>query len=356
MEQDAPPAQIYVRIAARQKDNRFYLANTAGNVAYVKSGSFKPATGTTASAPQNIGSLGVGSSAAPDLYFNAYWAGEWLWRYTMSVAGILWNNFNNVQIRGFANSISGYIDSHSCPSSCSWGPYNQVLLDANAGLQTQGRVMHEMGHIASYVTHTWHITNGTDDSWGGHAGWGITSAEWGTLGFEESWATHYGSITLWADNSETPTTCNTTGTCYDSLGVPFAGHDLEASSYPYTVNNCNYDPSNPEPRWPLSHMRYFWDLFDNHNDADGDGYSANQSGDFWKHLHNLAWYANGTETDQIDEPWNANYTALSEPDGRGSTAYQDNYSVNIVNTGLLRVRQLPAAVMLRLGTSRSAMP
>jgi hypothetical protein len=77
-------------------------------------------------------------------------------------------------------------------------------------------------------------------------------------------------------------------------------------------------------------------VFDNHNDADGDSYSANQ-GDFWKHLHNLAWYPEGTETNQIDEPWNPTRTAVTELDGRGSTSYAANYAANVVNISLLRV-------------------
>jgi hypothetical protein len=127
------------------------------------------------------------------------------------------------------------------------------------------------------------------------------------------------------------------GSCYDmTTGAPSANTDLEASSYPYGTNNCITDPSNPEARWPLSAMRYFWDVFDNHNDADGDDYSANQ-GNFWQHLANLAWYPEGTGTYQIDEPWNLPRDMVSEPDGRGSLSYTMNYKANVVETGILRV-------------------
>lgn len=74
---------------------------------------------------------------------------------------------------------------------------------------------------------------------------------------------------------------------------------------------------------------------DNHNDADGDQYTANQ-GDFWKHLANLALYAEGTGTNQIDEPWNSDYSAVTEKDGRGSSSYVANYAANVTDTAILR--------------------
>lgn len=326
------PTQIGVKIFPYQKDGRFYFANPAGQLINNWFGLVNTASGTTASSPQQMGSWGVGSSTAPDPYYNAYWAAEWQWRYIMNLVGVLQANFTNVQIRGFADTITGY--RGTCTTSCASGPDKQVQLDSNAGFSPQGRVMHELGHIATYVTHPWRLT--VDYSWGGNGGWCQTCPEYGDASFEEGFATHYGSLTFWADNSTSPTTCLSSSNCYDGSGNPFSGTDLEASSYPYSTNNCNMSSTNPEARWPLSAMRYFWDVFDNHNDADGDTYSANQ-GDFWKHLHNLAWYPAGTGTDQIDEPWNSNYTSVTEPDGRGSTSYADNYNANVVATNILRI-------------------
>jgi hypothetical protein len=235
-------------------------------------------------------------------------------------------------MRGFADVISSYLPygQDSCDSSCSWGPTKEVHLDADAGFAPQARAMHEAGHIASYVTHPWQMIDssgtvyGLNFSWGG-VGWQPDNPEWGSGAFEEAWATHYGSVTFWADNADTPTTCYTTTiTCYDdSTGVPYANADLEASSYPY----CG----TLEERWPLSAMRYFWDAFDNHNEGNSDTYSANQ-GDFWKHFYNLGWYPEGTGTNQIDETWNSARTSVTDPDGRGSSSYRANYYANVTQT------------------------
>ena len=85
-------------------------------------------------------------------------------------------------------------------------------------------------------------------------------------------------------------------------------------------------------------MRFFWDVYDNRNDADGDSYSASQ-GNFWQHLAMLAFYPQGTGTDQIEEPWNAAKSSITEPDGRGCISYEHNYvnSAHLQSINILRV-------------------
>jgi hypothetical protein len=328
------PTQIRVRFFPYQKENRFFFAQPDGLLynwftGLITRGASSP------SSPQPIGTYFLGSSAAPDPYANAYWAGEREWREVFNLVGVLQANFTNVEIRGFVDNIPGF--RGNCPTSCANGPAKQVQLDDNAGFSPQARVMHEMGHIASYVTHAWQRTNNYNwPNTTGSGGWSKTSAEWSVSGFEEAMATHYGSIAFWADNAASPTTCLSSLTCYSALGNPLTGTNLEATSFPFSVNNCSTSSTSPESRWPLSHMRFLWDVFDNHNDADGDSYSANH-GDFWKHLANLAWYPEGTGTNQIDEPWNANRTAVTELDGRGSISYAANYAANVVNIGILRI-------------------
>lgn len=335
------PSQIGVLIFPYHKDGRFFLANTAGQWINDWFGWVNTASSTSPSAPQNVGSWTVGSSNSPSLYDNAYFAIEWEWRYTLNTVGVLQTNFTNVEIRGFADTISGYLpapNSATCTSSCAWGPTKQVHFSADAGLAPQARTMHEVGHIASYVTHPWQIANsagtilGLNDGYGG-AGWAPDGPEWGSTAFEEAWATHYGSATFWADNADAPTTCYAydAGTCYDSGGSPAANADIEATSYPYSVNNC----ITSEDRWPLSAMRYFWDVFDNRNDGIGDSYSAAES-NWWEHFYNLGWYPEGTGTNQIDETWNSARTSVTEPDGRGSLSYMSNYAANVTDTGFLR--------------------
>lgn len=332
------PSQIGVVILPYHKDGRFFLADASGLLINDWFGFFNTAASTSPSAPQDVGSHTVGSSNDPSWYDNAYWAIEWQWRFTMSVVGILQTNLTYVEIRGFADVISGYLpySMDTCETSCAWGPTKKVHLDDNAGLAPQARAMHEVGHIASYVTHPWQLANGSGTIFGvnmsyGGSGWSPYGPEWGSGAFEEAWATHYGSATFWADDAETPTTCLSTNHCYDPYtGEPAEATDLEATSYPYSTNNCG----SAESRWPLSAMRYFWDVFDNHNDCIGDTYSAAQ-GQWADHFYNLAWYPEGTGVDQIDETWNSARTSVTEPDGRGSSSYMWNYYANAADTYFL---------------------
>src|SRR5690606_18517219 len=121
----------------------------------------------------------------------------------------------------FQDNIPGFLGNAT--SSVAEGATRRVQLDSAAGFAPQARVMHELGHIASYVTHPWQFTR--DYTWApssppgapepGAAGkWQFTTAEWGVSGFEEAFATHYGSVAFWNDNSVNPTSCLSTGNCY----------------------------------------------------------------------------------------------------------------------------------------------
>ena len=85
-------------------------------------------------------------------------------------------------------------------------------------------------------------------------------------------------------------------------------------------------------------MRYLWDVYDNHNDCDGDTYDANANLHYWQHFSMLGYYPSGTGTNQINEVWNSFLTVVTEPDGRGALSYEANYSNTLsVSTGTLRI-------------------
>jgi hypothetical protein len=134
----------------------------------------------------------------------------------------------------------------------------------------------------------------------------------------------------------------------NTIILAVSGHNIEATSFPFTINNCvNLGPvaatptspailARPEGRQPISAMRFLWDIYDSRNDADGDDYSA-VNGHFWQHLSVASFYAEGTELNQHNEPWNPALTQVTEPDGRGSTSYRNNYPLAVpgVSVGLL---------------------
>jgi hypothetical protein len=83
-------------------------------------------------------------------------------------------------------------------------------------------------------------------------------------------------------------------------------------------------------------MRFMWDVYDSHNDADGD--TVQQGVDcFWCLFGVVLGYPEGTGANQINEIWNYNYTNIDNYDGRGSYSYSVNYNAQFLYVGTLRV-------------------
>lgn len=322
------PTQFRVRVFSQHSEGRFWIAQSNGQLYNVFTSLITTATSSSAGSPQNIGTKSAGSSASPSAHFNAYWAAERQWRETYALVGVLIDNFTDVEVRGFVDDLPDFLGN--APTSIADGATKRVQLDDSAMYKPQARVMHELGHIADYVANPYEFSGRYD--FGGSDGWSQGSAEFGSISFEEGFATHGGSVTFWADNAVMPTTCNSTAACYDSVGTPFSNSNLESTSFPFNTDNCVTD----EGRRPISAMRFFWDVYDNRNDADGDDYSANQ-GDFWFHMALLAFYPAGTSNHQINEPWNSGFTSASEPDGRGSSDYSFHYNANLRDIDILRL-------------------
>ena len=337
------PAMIEVIVTATQADSIFGINDPAGQYANATTGTFAPTLGTTLFTPQVLQPAVAGTVALPDDYFNAYWAAEWVWRTVIQAAGTAQANFNNIEIRGFQDIIPNFLTAAgNHPSSAAVGSMKRVQLDANAAMAPQARVMHELGHVANYIAHPAQLATVYDWVPGATppvklvanpGPWAQDTAEWGAVAFEEAFATHYGSIAFWDLNSEVPTTCLAARgiSCYlpDASGaadmVISPATTLEASSFPVGgTDNCSTNAMNPENRWPLSAMRYFWDIFDDHDGEGGDTYSAGKA-NFWQHLAVLHDYKDGRGTNEIDEPWDPTLPDVTEPDGRACASYEFNY-------------------------------
>jgi hypothetical protein len=201
---------IKIVIATSHAGGRFSIGISNGATPTAASGGFYPIHGGT----KYIGGLVVGSSGAPHWHFNAYWAAERVWREAFGRVGVLSAYMTNVDIRGFADNIPGFLGQ--CGTSCADGPNRRVQLDAGAGLAPQARVMHEYGHVASYFTHNFLVYPDYcwPDTYCANPGWGQTTPEWGMDGFEEAFATLGPNVTFWDPNAINPTTCWTTTHCF----------------------------------------------------------------------------------------------------------------------------------------------
>ena len=236
----------------RHKDGRFFFLGPAGGTYQFKSKQISLVANTSPASPQSVGSRKWGNANNPLRLFNAYDGAERLWRTTLSRSNAMLATFFDVEIRAFSDT-----QPSNCKTSCADGSNKLIQLSTDAPFAPQARVMHEMGHVASYLANPRAI--GNDYCWpdtGGVCGWSAGTPEWQAAAFEEALATYFADTALWSASSEAPRSCLSNGAC---IGV---GAMLELSQGPIGGGSCLPN----EDRFPRSSERYLWDIFDNHPD------------------------------------------------------------------------------------------
>jgi hypothetical protein len=324
--------QASVTFTARHKDSRFFFTNTSGQFLANVTGGFTLTNGTTQASPQNIGYWYAGSSASPTWYLNTFWQAEMQWRLSFALVGALDSVYTNVEVRGVAQNMPDFLGQ--CNTSCARGSEKKIQLDSlTSALSPQHRMMHEAGHVVSYQLKPNH-GGYSQYCWPNATGsctWSQGSAEWGSAAFEEGFATMMADTTLWNPDAVAPTSCLSSGRCSVNVNT-----NIETTHYPYATNNCSLSATSPEARWPISVQRFLWDVYDSHNDCDGDtiqeGWDA-----YWRLYAVMQTYPNGVDDHQIDEVWSStSYTTIDDLDGRGATDYNHHYiNDNGVDTNIL---------------------
>lgn len=297
-------SQTYVWVRPYHRDGRFFINTADGSFPWAGSEFFTAQVGTTQASPQPVGPYGIGNSASPNNFFNAYWAAELSWRRRLATSGWFLGRLANTEIRGFADIMPGFLGD--CSTSCAGG--NTVQLDDNAGFSPQSRMMHEYGHVAITNSQAW---NPTSDCYskGANIGWDLNTDEWACAAWEEGLATFLADSTLYNHNAIEPHTCQGSFSCTANT------FNIEASSHSACATG--------ERGWALSQIRYFWDIFDSRDD--GETISEGSAGNWWRIYRTYQHYPTGTGTNQNNEHWNPSFTALDSKDGRGARSFRQNY-------------------------------
>ncbi len=254
----------------------------------------------------------LGNAASPSAIANIYDGAVKMWNNSLSQSGRMKAFFTGVSIRAFD-------DAGLCGSSCALGPNNRVLMDPNSAFMPQARVMHEMGHIASYVaSKNQQFTYGGDYCWPatGNCGWTMNTAEWGAAQFEEGVATHLGDVGLYFPGAPQPHSCLSVGSCPNASNI-------ETS----LGNSCTANQS----RRPIQSTRYHWDNYDSLDDFETPASDALSMG-MWHVVDTIHALDNGTGDDDKDEPWNAAYTALDDRDGRSNIDFRQAWNDHGTNS------------------------
>jgi hypothetical protein len=231
-----------------------------------------------------------------------------MWMNSLGQSALMHTAISNLEIRMFSSA--------TCPTSCAQLNSNRILLDDNAAFSPQARVMHEMGHIATYKAHgSGYNGTGTCAQYSfpstscGAFSWDLTTAEWEAAGFEESVATHLADVALYFPNAASPHSCLSATACGTN------SFNIETSLGTSCAAN--------QERVPLNHMRYHWDNYDTGNDYFGE----NMNAPMWDVLDTLASYPPGTGNGQKNE------ASGSDLDGRSTIDFRDRWGARGVGSG-----------------------
>lgn len=291
---------------AEHKDGRFAVRNSVGGV-------IPYTTANRALLANNVTAVGTWVWSGPGLLdpiSNVYDGAYRMWAFALSQSTRMSLFFGGVQIFAF--------DSDTCPTSCADGPANRIILDDFAAYAPQARIMHEMGHIASYrasrdqrfqQTGNCEFYSYPSTTCSPTAGWTLESPEWEAAAFEEALATHLADVALYRPSARQPHSCISSDACGDD------SFNVE------TAPICGPD----QQRVVLNHMRYLWDNYDTRVDYPGETLARPVS----DVLETIFAFANGLDNRQKNEPFFVffGFFIPDETDGRSTTDYRANMAM-----------------------------
>jgi hypothetical protein len=295
------PPQLQIIWVGEEMNGRFFVRNPDGSQRVFWTWEFPVTVGGNT----NMGDATWGWAGNAEPFANVYAGAHRMWFWSLFNSSRMVSTFTNLTIRPF--------NSATCNTSCAIADSNLVLLDDNAAFMPQARIMHEMGHIASFKAHGGGF-NGTGfcefysfpNQNCTNFSWGFGSAEWEAAGFEEGVATHLGDTGLYAQNATQPHSC---------LSATFCGtnsFNIETSLGTSCGTNQNRDP--------LNHVRYHWDVYDTNNDYTGETLSRGIS----EVIDTINSFGSGFGNRQKNEPFSQFFGAKDDWDGRSLVDFKEN--------------------------------
>lgn len=285
------------------KDNRFAIRTSSGGTWQFNNGPFT----LWANQTTNIGGWVWGNSGSPNALANLYDGARRMWAVSLSQSNRMNAYFSNVEVRAF--------DSATCPTSCANGSANRIIMDGNSAYSPQARILHEMGHIASYRAsrdQEYRQAGGYTcypDSSSTGCGWSLGEAEWASIAFEEGVATFLGDVALYAPWATAPHTCLSAGAC----GTGSFNEETSGGTACATDDN----------RRPINNIRYFWDIYDSNSDFSGETLNRGM----WEVVDTIHAFDDGTDNRQKNEVWSVFLWiwSVDDVDGRSAIDFRDNW-------------------------------
>jgi hypothetical protein len=199
----------------------------------------------------------------------------------------------SLHLKQVFTGIRAYLATTGCGgSSCAGG--KEVWMDTNPATPyiPQERIMHEFGHVASALSHEngnyWAMGDYCYPATGTCNSWDDTTQEWKQVSAEEGFANFFSTVGLYSDQAPSPHVCRVvSGPCANNT---------------FNVENESTSCVAGQDRWPLTAMRYFWDVFDARAEGGLAGTDTLRV-DFSYIIDVFARYPNGRSNHQKNEGW-----------------------------------------------------
>ncbi len=266
---------------SEDRDGRMRVFDKNGNRAKFTTSSMYVCTGGISCGSKPLGRLSWGANRMANIFDGA----QRSYYDALDGSARMRAKITNVEIwkgRGGNTSNNG-----DCPSSCASGSDKRIWLDTNAHYMPQARVMHEIGHVASYQSNPRDgcmLSGGYDYGAGSDGAWSQESPEYFCAQFEEGLATFFASATLYGDYADEPRAC---------LGDKHCGN---SGSFNLEVEECGVSRDH---MFPLNTTRYLWDVYDDQVDGNVNADTYDRS--LFTIVDTLHKYASGTGNHEENE-------------------------------------------------------
>jgi hypothetical protein len=287
-----PVNSVYVYWIPEEVGGRYRVVTSSGgwNNMTTPTTSLTSGTGRT----KNWGTYQWGTSlASANATANVYDGAQRMYNDGLDSSNAMINNYTGVRM---------YMDQQAnCSTSCLWSPVNrQIYLDNLGYYAPLGRVMHEMGHAASYIASPAIRSNNGSVALGcgvTGGGWTYTNSQSQCTATEEGFASFAAVVAMYYDSANDVRTCTESqDDCYDGTSGEF---DIEG--FDSTCSAAGADAT-----WPGGTLAYLWDVMDAN---DGTNFS------FYDVIDTLAAYDVGFGNHQVNEQFNSSW-AYDNTSGR----------------------------------------
>ena len=297
------PAHVRVYWQFEHKDDRFKIRGETGGVIALWTWEIDVTNGGITDA----GTISAGTSTSISGLANIYDGADRMWNDSLVFSGRMQNVFTGLTIRAYPDD---------CPTACASSGSNLVKMPEGSDFKPQGRILHEMGHIAAGKAAGGGMDPGSycypDETSSCDQGWSFTSDEWRGVALKEAMATVLGDIAIYWGNAVDPRSCLSSGEC------PAAASIEDSIACSGTVG-----------RRAMQMDRYLWDIYDTAADGNdnvdeayfvfADTLAAIPSGTSWGQLSS---YKNGSgDVDCWDcfHPWEWRNAVLNHWSGAAET-------------------------------------